>query len=579
MRSVGCFLVFVGSVVFFSLAHADAGGFVITDFDVTLSVGHNAELLVGESITVDFSEERHGIYRSVPVRYTDPMGYGYSLRVHVLDVTDGEGRKYKFRVENQGRYVNIRIGDPEKTVTGRVRYVLYYRVEDALSHLARHDEIYWNITGNEWETRILHSSASVRLPSALPADSLVIETFVGRFGSREQNASVTVTEPGVISIESTRPLEPFEGLTVAVAWPPGYVEFPGAGARTARFFGDNWFLLAPLVVLAALWRRYRRIGVDPKGPVSVMVRYEPPPGVTPGEIGTLVDERVDLRDITATLVDLAVRGYLTIRVEKQEIFLGLSHHEETVFTRKKKDLGDLQPHERILMTALFESGDAVDTSDLREKFYIHIPGIRTALYEGLVKKGCFSSHPGSVRSRYHALGFLVGIIVFGISYFWIARRGGILPNALAVPVVAAISSALICFAFAPAMPRRTARGVRLRSWARGFQEFVSRVEKEHLEQDEARNVFESLLPYAMALNIAERWAKRFEGLYAESPSWFIGGSPGSAFSTTAFNHTLASAVGRAGSSMTASPRGSGSSGVGGGGSSGGGGGGGGGGSW
>jgi uncharacterized membrane protein YgcG len=579
MRGALGFLVLLGVTVFSSSAHADLGGFVIADFHAALTVERNADLLVEESITIDFSEERHGIYRTIPVRYTDPMGYGYSLRLRVLDVTDGEGRDHKFQVQDQGRYVNIRIGDPDRTVTGRVRYVLRYRVREALGHFAKHDEIYWNVTGNEWEAPILRASASVRLPAALPADSLVIETFVGRFGSREKSASVTVTEPGIVSIASNRPLEQLEGLTIAVAWPVGHVEFPGAPARLARFFADNWVLLAPLVVLAALWRRYRRVGVDPRAPASVMVRYEPPPGVTPGEIGTLVDERVDLRDIAATLVDLAVRGYLTIRVEKREILLGLTHQEETVFARTKKDAADLRPHEVILLAALFESGGEVDTSDLRQKFYVHLPSIRTALYDGLVKQGHFSSHPGSVRSRYRALSLLVGIVVFGIGLLWVIIRGGILPNGLAVPAAAAITSVVLCFAFAPAMPRRTASGVRLRSWARGFQEFVTRVEKEKLEQDEARNVFETLLPYAMALGVAERWAKRFEGLYDNPPAWFIGGSPGSAFSTSAFHHTLASAVGRAGSSMTSSPRGSGSSGTGGGGSSGGGGGGGGGGAW
>jgi uncharacterized protein (TIGR04222 family) len=382
-----------------------------------------------------------------------------------------------------------------------------------------------------------------------------------------------------VSIASARPLEPLEGLTIAVAWPPGHIEFPGAAARLGRFFADNWILLAPLIVLGALWRRYRRIGMDPRAPASVMVRYEPPPGVTAGEIGTLVDERVDLRDITATLVDLAVRGYLTIRIEKREILLGLTHQEETVFARTEKDAADLEPHEVILLSALFESGKEVDTSDLRQKFYVHLPGIRKALYSGLVEKGHFSSHPDSVRSRYIALGFLVGIVVFGIGLLSLIKGGGILPHGLAVPIVAAVASAVLCFVFARSMPRRTARGVRLRSWARGFQEFVNRVEKDKLEADEARNVFETLLPYAMALGVAERWAKRFEGLYDTPPSWFVGATRGSAFSTSAFNSTLASAMGRTGSSMISSPRGSGSSGVGGGGSSGGGGGGGGGGSW
>lgn len=560
-------------------ASADLGGFVIARFHADLTVRPDADLVVEERIDVDFLEPRHGIYRTIPVNYTDPLGYSYSLGLRVLDLTDGEGRAHKFVVQHAGRYIKVRIGDPHRTVEGRVRYVLRYRVRDALGHFAQHDEIYWNVTGNEWNAAIERASATVHLPAPLPPDSLQAEAFVGRFGSRERNTTISMPQPGTIAFVANRSFESLEGLTIAVAWPRGHVAAPGAARRTMRFLADNWVLLAPVAVFAGLWLRYRRRGVDLPAPASVMVRYEPPPGVTPGEIGTLVDERVDLRDITATLVNLAVRGHLVIRVERREILLGLTHRDETIFERARKDFTGLLPHEVALLTGLFSSGDVVEASDLKERFYKHLPGIRTSLYNRLVKTGQFTSHPGSVRTRYVLLGIAAGIVVFVVGLLSVKFRGGIFPHAIAAPLVSAGASAAVFFAFAPAMPRRTASGARLRAWARGFEEFIDRVESEKLERDRARNVFESLLPYAMALGVAARWARRFEGLYDQPPAWFLGGSPGAMFSTTAFHQTLTSAMDRAGSTMTAAPRSSGSSGVGGGGSSGGGGGGGGGGSW
>jgi uncharacterized membrane protein len=156
-----------------------------------------------------------------------------------------------------------------------------------------------------------------------------------------------------------------------------------------------------------------------------------------------------------------------------------------------------------------------------------------------------------------------------------------MPNALGVPVVSGVLTAILFFLFAPAMPRRTKAGVELRSWALGFQEFVERVETERLEADRVRNVFETLLPYAMALGVAAAWARKFEGIYAagSGPAWYVGPQFGSGFSTRGFEQSLSGAMARAGQGMTAAPRSSGSSGAGGGGSSGGGGGGGGGGSW
>ena len=106
---------------------------------------------------------------------------------------------------------------------------------------------------------------------------------------------------------------------------------------------------------------------------------------------------------------------------------------------------------------------------------------------------------------------------------------------------------------------------------------MDRVEREGLEASEARNVFESLLPYAMALGIASKWARRFEGIYEEaSPSWYVGHGAIHGFSTRHFEQSLSSSMSNVGRHMAASPR---SSGAGGGGFSGGGGGGGGGGSW
>jgi hypothetical protein len=563
-------------------ARADEGAYLIRRFHTDLAVQADGLVRVEERLEVDFTEPRHGIYRTVPVRYTDPKGYAYSFGFRLLDVHDENGATYKTHVRHQGRYINIRIGDADRTVSGRTVYVIRYEVRNALAHFPNSDELYWNATGNEWRTPIEAASATVRLPAALPADSLQAAAYTGVFGSTERNVRIAHPGPGVVHFEALAPLAPLEGLTVAVSWPPGYVRVPGTVDKVRGFFGNNWILLAPLLTLAFLWRRYLRHGRDPRGAAAVMVRYEPPPGVTAGGVGTVVDEQVDLRDITATVVDLAVRGYLTIREEEKESLFGLTTRRTTVFERKLESaVAGLLPHEQKVLDGIFESGDVVDVDDLKQKFYRHIPAIRDALYERMVEKGYFSGKPASVRQRYAGFGFLAGLVTFGLGMFWASTRGGIMPNAIGVPVLSGLLTAVLFFAFAPAMPRRTKAGVELRNWALGFEEFVSRVEKERIEADRQRNVFETLLPYAMALGVAAAWARKFEGIYAagSGPAWYVGPQFGSGFSTRGFEQSLSGAMTRAGQGMTAAPRSSGSSGAGGGGSSGGGGGGGGGGSW
>jgi uncharacterized membrane protein len=154
------------------------------------------------------------------------------------------------------------------------------------------------------------------------------------------------------------------------------------------------------------------------------------------------------------------------------------------------------------------------------------------------------------------------------------------PAVALIPIVTGVLTFIAFALFAPAMPRRTPKGVQARQWALGFEEFATRVESDRLERAVAdrRQAFESLLPYAMALGVADDWARRFEGIYREqTPAWYVGPHGTHGFSTRAFERSLAGAMSQASRSMTASPRSS--SGSGGGGSSGGGGGGGGGGSW
>jgi len=559
-------------------ARADLGGFTIASFHTDLTIEPNSDLLVAETIEVDFSQARHGLYREIPVHYTDPTGYAWSLRFELLEVGDGRGGTHPTRVRRQRQYVNIRIGSPDRKVRGRVTYVVRYRIGGGLRQFSDHHELYWNATGHEWRTSIESASATVHLPAPLPRDSLVAVAYAGALGSRESRTNIDYEEPRELHYEVQGALEPHQGLTVVASWPRGYVRFPSRAARVGGFVADNWIVLAPFAALMFLLRRYRRGGRDLDAGAPVMVRYEPPAGVTPGGIGAIVDERVDLRDITATLVDLAVRGYLTIQVEERRRFLGIGNAEEIVLERRREAAVDeLHEHERKLLDGIFEFGTRVETSDLREKFYRKLTGISNALYERMVRDGYFWGNPQRVRQKWILYGFLAALAIVAAGIGWAALRGAIFPNAAALPVVSGLLTLAAFGGFSTAMPRRTSAGARLRAWALGFEEFVDRVEADRMARDEARGVFEKLLPYAMALGVSSQWARRFEGIYESAgPTWYVGGhSP--VFSTRSFESSLSSSMSQTARSLASSPRSSGSSN--GGGSSGGGGGGGGGGSW
>ena len=153
-------------------AAADRGAFVITNFHADITVREDAVVIVEERIDVDFFEPRHGIYRTIPANYTDPRGYAYSLGFRFLGATDQSGQPYGAGVSRSGRYVEIRLGDADTLVQGNVTYIVRYQVSRALVHFADHDELYWNVTGNEWRTPIQRASATVHLPGAVPPEEL-----------------------------------------------------------------------------------------------------------------------------------------------------------------------------------------------------------------------------------------------------------------------------------------------------------------------------------------------------------------------------------------------------------------------
>jgi len=565
-------------------ATADRGEYVIDRFDVELDIQQDSTLIVTERLEVLFSEPRHGLYRSIPVRFTDPKGFQYGMGFELIGVTAEDGTPYGTRVSNKGAYVSIRIGSASRTVNGRVVYVVRYRVTDALRHFEEFDELYWNATGTEWQAGINSASATVRLPGPVDENDLQVHGATGMFGSTEQAVTIEHLDTDTIRFSATRSFQPREGLTVAVGFPHGLVTFPGPVAKTAKFFSWNLVLLAPFLAFGWLFRKYRSEGRDPEGAGSVVVRYEPPKDLLPAEIGTIVDEKVDFRDITASIIDLAVRGYLKIEVEKKEQLFGLVSSEETTFHRlREKTDESLLPYEKTILNGIFADGsDKVEASELANKFYKTVPEVNKSLYARLTELGYFASDPSKVRTRYVLIGLGVGIVVFALGALWAAKGGGIMPYSLILSIVAGAVTVVLFASFASAMPRRTRKGVQARGWALGFEEFATRVESEKFEIDRKRNIFESLLPYAMALGVADKWARQFEGIYATggSPGWYVGGGPLHAgFSTVAFQRSLQSSMTTAAQSMQSSPRSSGGSGSGGGGFSGGGGGGGGGGSW
>ena len=443
-------------------------------------------------------------------------------------------------------------------------YRIRYRVRRALRFLEDRDELAWNVTGNEWKVPIAHAEARVYLPDSSGAAAARARCFAGRYGSTA-GACTARTEGSSVAF-AAQGLGPAEGLTAVVALPKGVLREPSAAARALERLIDlgGLWLLAPLATFALLLRLWRARGVDAGRGDAVPVRYEPPEGLTPAEVGTLLDERADLADLTATLLDLAVRGYLDLQELEATRFLLLSNRDYLLRKRRAADAA-LKPHERALFEALFDGRDAVRVSELRHKFHVHVARVQALLYADLSgKDGCFAASPDAVRQRYR-----VAAVALGFAAVALGSTGRL---ALLAPFALA-ACALLLAVFAPAMPRRTRRGRRLYEETLGFREFVTRVDRDRLERMGGRTTdrFEHGLPYAIVLGAADAWADAFGDLYAKPPDWYRSERHARVFDAGDFVSDLGRSLGTIGRTLAeAPPRRDGGGGGGGGGFSGGG---------
>jgi uncharacterized membrane protein YgcG len=545
---------------------------VIERFDAVIRVEPDGTIDVTETITARFTGSWNGIYRSIPVKYRDDRGLNWTLGVDVQGATHQGGGRLEWDAARERHYLKLRIWIPGAQDATRTA-VLHYRATNALRFFEEHDELYWNVTGVEWEVPIEAASARIELPPG--ASGVRAISFNGAYGSTAQEAAVRIEGP-TIRIVMPHALAFHEGLTAVVGWDKGVVTEPSAAARAAGVLGSNWPLIIPLPVLIGAFLMWRRRGRDPRR-LPITVRYEPPAELTPGEAGTLLDNRPDMRDITATLVDLAVRGHLRFEERDDHKLFGLIKEKEFVLHRLAPPAGatSLAPHERRLLDGVFSGrGDTVELSDLENEFYTTLPGIRTAIFDRLLERGLYHSRPDKVRQGWHVGGLALGLLI--------AIGGSALGEKLLltpVPfVIAGALTALILVAFGFVMPARSVAGARMLEAILGFEEFVRRVDREQYQRVIVGHpeLFDKYLPFAMAFGVEKKWARAFEDIYTESPRWYTG--PGvTHFSVGRLSNSLGSFSSRAGSTLSSSPRSSSGSGFGGGGSSGGGGGGGGGG--
>lgn len=540
----------------------------IQNFDANIIVNADSSLNVTEKIVYDFAElQRHGIYRDIPYKYK-ARGGRFSVKLSDITIVDENGDDYNFTTSKQGDNKRIKVGDADRYISGIHTYMISYKVERALNYFDEHDELYWNVTGIEWQVPIDWAGATVKLPQDIATDKLQTTCYTGVYGSTAGDCQIEIKENGEITFISDYKLRAYEGLTVVIGWPKGMVAKPALLQRTIWFLQDNYYFFLPFVILAASFSYWWTRGRDPKMQGAVVAEYEAPDGLSPAEIGTIVDGKADNKDITAELIDLAIKGYLKIKQT------GMGKKDYRLIKLKEPDSLS-RDYDKKLMEGIFGGKNEVAMKDLTNKFYKDMKTISSQVYSAVTSKGYYAKNP--VKAKFGCL-FIFGIIgLFGS--FWL---GGILTNFFLGAAV--FISGLIMIIFSMFMPKRTPKGTEILRRILGFKEFLQVTEKERLKFHNppkmVPEMFEKLLPYAMALGVEGKWAKNFENIYKQQPDWYEG-YQGGGFSAVYLASSLSTFSSNSASVMTSQPSSSASGGGSGfsGGGSGGGFGGGGGGSW
>lgn len=592
----------------------DVPGREITRWDQTYTLHEDGSADVRLEIDFDFGDDPgHGPYLLLPTRQAYNDDYDRLYDISRIAAQSTTGAPAGVHVTRDRYYTEVKVGDANiGDVSGVQTYVITYAVDRVMNDTTAAetggsvsgDEFYWNAVGDQWVIPISHATVAVDSP----VEVTDAQCFAGRKGFADPCTGTATSGSRVTFTQDY--LVPGQPFTVDVLYPAGSFETaprliehsdvkraftlnPATGAASVGILAAGGLVLARRLRTTAVDEQFAdqipglvppdgaggtTVRRDYKAPVAV--QYAPPPGMRPGQIGTLVDEKADPRDVTATLVDLAVRGYLRIDDLGEKTSGLFSKERDYQLVQLRQSDAALFPYEAMLLDALFAGRTEVAMSDLKTTFASSMAKVQKQLYKNVTNLGWFRANPQSARGSWATAG--LGLLVAGIlGTIWLAQG-----TRLALLGVPLILLGTITLATARNAPARTAKGTAALQQARGFELYLSKAEANQLRYEEGEDLFSKYLPYAIAFGVAEKWAKKFEELARQGkalaePTWYGGYAYGTFWLYSAgLGARMDNFASLADSAMSApTPGSSGGSGFGGGGFSGGGGGGGGGGGW
>ena len=610
-------------------------------YNSVININKDGSMLVSEQIRVhsEGREIKRGIYRDFPTDYKDKYGNNIKIKFEIQEILR-DGHKEPYHTENLSNGIRIYIGDPSYFLRpGEYSYTITYKTNRQLGYFENFDELYWNVTGNGWGFEIESCSAKVILPERLNKADIKCFGFTGAENSREEYYKSIINDKGEIIFSTTRRLYPKEGLTIVVEWPKGVVHEPTTQEKILYFLEDNSagiiVLIGVLIIFIYYLFTWYAVGRDPaKG--TIIPIYEPPSKLSPAAIRYIKKMSFDTKAFTAALVDLCVKRVLSLEENDKDYTIVKKNNNSQVFSKDEQALisklkferegneeklelkqknhltiqssikslrrslqnayeknyfitnrkyfiigiiislvftviGSLQGNEDLLFAMIWNTGWSIGVAVL---LYTVFKSWRTA-FAGRLKGAALAS---AIFLTLFSIPFVAGQLV---GFYFLSESGSYLIIAALILII------LMNIIFHHLLKAPTKLGRKLMDDIDGFKLYLSVAEKERLnsikEPEKTPELFETYLPYAIALDVENEWGEKFESVLKEAsaegssyrPGWYSGQNWDSLGAST-FASSIGSSLTSTVSSSSTAP---GSSSGGSGGSSGGGGGGGGGGGW
>jgi len=525
----------------------------IDSFDSVVQVNEDATLTVTETIDVTFNTDKHGIYRVIPIRYEDKYGNQNLIDLRFLSFTqDGKPALISYTY-NYGD-TTIRIGDENELITGSHQYEITYTVDRVFLYFDQYDELYWNVTGTEWEVPIERSSATVILPDG--TEIIQSSCYTGEYGSEAQFCTKAIQG-------STESFSANDFLTVAVGFDKGVIFEPTSLDRFIWLVEDNWLGVIPILLLIGVFFLWLKHGKDIKIDRAIVAQYEPLKGMKAVYAGMILcNGNLKPDHMSAMIIQLAVDGYLKIDVQEKENLAGIFKQTPTITLTPLKTSEGLDTAHAYYHDMLFKGRmDLITLENIKRAVNPReVQNLKRKINAQMFDNGYFIKK----SLIYSILVFIVGVATAFIGII-VASVFGIFTILSCV-----ICGVGICL-FGVFMRKLTQKGSDAKWELLGFKDFMHTAERYRSEWQEKENIFAEYLPYAIAFNDVQKWAKTFAGLHQEKPNWYTGNTALIVMAQTGRFNSVTNFV-----KSSTLP---GSSGSGGGGHSGGGFGGGGGGSW